>query len=689
MALIPQPAANPNLPLDHNEVKKAVATGDWSDEEVLKIVVQDAIRAENYESTKQWVLMWPTASALYQSPYTARYWEGTQTERANVPFFTVATMVRSLVPQIINGLFYEDPPFMFQPRPRTSQNAARATAAVLAFQLDDIGFRRELELGCNNAVLFGTSIWKWGWECFETERKRYVRKTAPVVVPSAVPGGKPVETYPEDEEIEEQIEEVWVDRPTFEHIPNLRHVLVDPGLMVPDIRKAKYVEHRMYVTFQDLKKLRERPGFVIPSDETIISWFLPPREEAAAAPSENTIRNPLWDARAEPRYLDTTIDPMQQPLELLERWDNEHYWVVLQKKMVICNDKNPYGVIPFLSVNWWDVPEAFWGMGLGKTVGYEQRLQQGITSAWLDGVSLNLNGIYVRVKGKGPPTQSIRVSPGKVLEVDEKDTFTPLDRLPAVPEAGMALQNSEARAERVSGANELTVQGSLGQGRSSITRTKTGVDALQSGSGTRIQEFVDKIADSVIVPFLKAAHEMNASLMPMQTLRSILTDELGLDYAVDPMEIKNARLKFNITAGARLQAKRTMAQALPLLTQMILQPQVMQALAIEGKKINIDELLKMWWEVSDWRNFKEIIGKMTPDDQKRWMMSQAGGKGAQQIQGKMQLQNQKFQQEQQLRSDDNFGRAGRDVIRAALKGTEAPLAETGTPGGGQAFGTQP
>ena len=688
MALIPQPAVNPNLPLDTTEVKQAIATGQWSDDEVLKIIVQDSIRAENFEQTKQWVAMWPTASALYQSPYMARYWEGTQTERANVPFFTVATMVRSLVPQIINGLFYEDPPFMFRPRPRTSQNAARAAAAVLAYELEDIGFRRELELGCNNAVLFGTSIWKWGWECFKTERKRYVRKSAPVTIPSAVPGGKPVETYPLDEEIEEEVEEVWVDRPIFEHITNLRHVLVDPGLLVPDIRKAKYIVHRMYVTFKDLQKLRERPGFNIPTDDVIIQWFLPPKEEAVAAPSEVTVRNPLWDLRAEPRYVETTIDPMSQPLELLERWDGEHYQVALQKKLVICNDKNPYGVIPFLSVNWWDVPEAFWGMGLGKTVGYEQRLQQGVTNAWLDGIALNLNGIYVRVKGKGPPTQSIRVSPGKVLEVDEKDTFSPLDRLPAVPEAGMALQNSEARAERVSGANELTVQGALGQGRSSITRTKTGVDALQSGSGTRIQEFVDKIADAVIIPFLKAAHEMNAALMPMQTLKSILTDELQLDYAADPIEILNARLRFSISAGSRLQAKRTMAQALPLLTNTLFQPQVIQALAIEGKKLNIDELLKMWWEVSDWRNFRDVVVKMTPQDQQRWMQAQAGGKAAAQVKGKMALQQQQYLQKKDLIDQTDYGRAGRDVIRAALKGTEAPLAEQGQPGG-EGFGSQP
>src|SRR6185312_232233 len=124
-------------------------------------------------------------------------------------------------------------------------------------------------------------------------------------------------------------------------------------------------------------------------------------------------RSAQWDAAAEPQSEQTTINPFEEPLEILERWDNDTYIVVLQKKLVICNVKNPYSKIPFLSVGWWDVPEAFWGLGIGRTIGSEQRLQQGITNIWLDQASLNLNGVYVRVKGKSIPTQNIRIAPGK------------------------------------------------------------------------------------------------------------------------------------------------------------------------------------------------------------------------------------------------------------------------------------
>jgi hypothetical protein len=685
---------NPNInayaPIQLEDAKEVLATGMWGENPALQLVIQDSIRAENYAQSKQWVAMWPTATVLYQSPFTARYWEGTQTEKANVPFFTVATAVNSLVPKIINGLFYEDPPFMIRQRPKTTANASRAAGAILAYQLEEINFKESLRLGTVNAVLFGTAIWKWGWETFTQERTTYKRKTPPVTIPNA-PGLEDIQIHPVDEELEEEIIEEYIDRPTFEHIVNLRHVLVDPGLNLPDIRKGKYVIHRMYMTWEDLDKLRDRPGFNIPSKDKLLQLFFPPKEQPQSSPAEVTVQNPLWDLRAAPRYEETTEDPFNKPLEVLERWDNKRYIVVLNKKLVICSDENPYGVIPFLSVNWWDVPEAFWGMGLAKTIGSEQRLQQGVTNAWLDGVALNLNGVYVRVRGKSVPTQSIRVSPGKIVEVDNKDDFKPLDRLPAVPEAAAALSLSQARAEQVSGANEPVVQGSMGGPKSSMGRTATGASLIAGGSDSRIQDFVEKLANQVFIPFLYQAHVLNCGLLPLSTVRHILNDELEHEFIKekqgDILEIINARVKFSISAGARLAARRNMAQSLPLILQYLANPQIIEALAVEGKKVDQDEIMHMVWETADWKNFRDVIKPMTPDDMKRWQSMQPGAKAQVQMQAKTQLEQQKFENESQLRDMDNFGRAGREILRSAIEKAGEPEAISGAPTGTQGFGS--
>lgn len=675
--ILDQPSVNTHAPITPDEAKAVLADQIWGNDPALKLVVQDALRAENFASTKAWVMQWPAASTLYQSPYTAQYWEGTQSERANVPFFTVATAVNSLVPQIINGLFYDDPPFMIQKRPGTSQVTASAIGGLLAYQLEDIGFREELKRGCFNAVLFGTGIWKWGWETFTRTRKLYVRTATAPVIPNVAEGlpDISIEFQDEDEQIEEQIVEEYVDRPVFENITNLRYVLVDPGLNVPSINKGKYVIHRMYLTWTDLDKLRERPGFTIPSREKLLELFLPPKEPVEAAPAEITNRNPLWDARAEVRYESTTEDPFEQPLEVLERWDNGKCISVLNKKLVICNDENPYGEIPFLSIGWWDVPEAFWSMGLAKVIGAEQRLQQGLTNLYLDNASLNLNGVYLRVRGKSVPTQSIRISPGKIVDVDNKDDFKVLDRLPAVPEAAQHLSLSESRAERVSGVSDPGMQGVAGSsGHSSLARTASGANLLAAGAGSRVADFVEKLSDNVIVPFLYKAHELNRAMLPVKAIKYILGEELQHEFMKskgDIVEILNARVKFSILAAAKLQARRAMAQALPMIVQFLTSPETTAQLALQGKKVRIDEVVKMFFAVSDWKTFDDVVVDMTDEEKQR----EAANSPAAQMQAKMAMQQQAQVAQHDSKADlidqENIARASRDVLKHGLSEEES------------------
>jgi hypothetical protein len=692
VAILPQPKRDVYAQIRPEDAKEALRTGKWSDDAALSIVVNDTLKAENFEIQKAWILAWPVAATLYQSPYSPRYWEGTQSERANVPFYTLANAVNSLIPTIMSGLFADSPPFMVQPRPGTREQTARAIQDLQNFQLEDIGFREEIRLGATNTVLFGTGLWKWGWESFSKARKMYQRKKPPLVLKNPLSAaGMPDIKISDGDDIEEVVVDEQIDRPFFEHIPNCRQVLVAPTLQVPDIRKAKYVVHRLYLTWDDLDKLRDRPGYNIPPRQELLDLFFPPKEPVEQSPEEMTARNAMWDARSESRSEADTVDPFNQPLEVLERWDDETCIAVLQKKLVIANDDNPYGVIPFLSCGWWDVPEAFWSLGLGKTIGAEQRLQQGITNIWLDQASLNLNGIYIRVKGKSIPTQSIRMAPGKIVEVDTKGDFEPLPRQPAVPEAGEHLSLSAARVERSSGSTDVGTMGIGGPtAHSNLGRSAAGASLIGAGAGNRPADFVDKLADKVIIPFLYAVHEMNRALLPIETIEHILGDELQHEFVQsggDVLEILNARLKFSVLAGSRMTAKRNMAQALPLLTQFLTSPEVTTQLGIAADKVDIRELVHMYFQVSDWRNFNDVIVPMGDEDKKRWQMMQPGAQAQTKLAVANQLQQQKFQQEQKLLDDGNYARAGRDVLREALKRSASPEAITGEPGG-TGFGSQ-
>ena len=676
------PIPQAQLPITPEEARNKLATGKWDDRAALSLVLNDTYKAEHYEQQKQFVTGWATAQTVYQSPFTAKYWEGTMVQKANVPVFTVANAVNSLVPQVINGLFYENPPFLVQERAGTTSQEARAVGDVQAYQLEDIGFREELRLGVRNAILFGTNIWKWGWESCKRKRKIYKRRKQQVIEKNPIPGGQNIRLHENEDPFEVEVLEEETGRPFFQHLPNLRYLLVDPTLAVPDIRKAKFVIERMYMTWDELDQLRDQPGFKIPSREELLEAFLPPKEPVETAIGESTVKNPVWDMRADDRWKEATFDPFNEPLEVLWRWDEDTCIVVLQKKIVLKNNDNEFGVIPYLSIGWWDVPESFFSMGLAKTIGSEQMIQQGIISNWLDCVALWLNPVVLRVQGKSVPTQSIRMSPGKIVNVENITDMKFMERANAVPEAGEHISMSQSRVDQYAGAGALNTTGAAA-GHSNLARSATGANML-AGSGTSAPDFVEKLADNVIVPFLYAMQDMNNEMLPEKTWQSILSEDLQHAYMKENGDIEklvNARLKFSILAGAKMQARKQMAQVLPVLFQLVGNPATADQLSIQGKKVDFVELLHMLWEASEWKNFRDVIVDMSPQDLQRSQQNSPAAK----MQAQAQIQQQTMQQQQNNKLDiidsENTARAGREVLRAALEKATEPDILGGEPSG--------
>src|SRR6266446_6884076 len=124
--------ANPTAKVDVSEVH---SPANVENSAALQICVQDAMSAESWLQSNYWSLRWREADALYQSPPGILMWEGTTQPRANVNRFVVAETVNAIHPQIMNGLFYENPPFVLRPRPNLEQNTTRAISTLIATEL--------------------------------------------------------------------------------------------------------------------------------------------------------------------------------------------------------------------------------------------------------------------------------------------------------------------------------------------------------------------------------------------------------------------------------------------------------------------------------------------------------------------------------------------------------------------------
>lgn len=635
------------------------------DKTALKLVLQDMAIAETWVQSQGWLLEWQMQERLYLFKVPVRMWDGTSVPRSHLGMPLVYEHVESILPQLMTGLFGDDPPFTSKPRPNTSMDAARANNQLLAWELKQVNAREEFRLGLKYMLLHGIGVWKWGWQSYTKKRTVY-RRSKPYQW-QATPVGASIKMAQRGTNDIKKVEiEEEVNLPVFEH-RNIRHILVDPGLRSSDIRKARYVIDLQYLNILELDELRGYEGYDIPEKDDLRKLLFSPEESPNMNPLEAPALNLFQEFEAMPRWQKSTMDKMQQPLEVAEYWTKDRVYTILQRKTIIRNEANPHGRIPFFSVAMSDVLDSFWGIGVGMLVGNEQRMQQGVINTFLDDLSLNLNGMFLRKRGANVLTQQLRMRPGGIIDADDEKGVSVMQRNPIpIAETQAVLSASDARAARRTAANESAVQGSMPSEKSSITRTATGVSALSSGTGTRLQAIIEQFAYQVFCPLLDAFHEMNGMFLRPEQINKILTKELGTAYQGDTLDLINGQYDFDMLAGARMQAKSAQRQALPMFYQFLLTEPVITGLQQTGNKINISELVKMTFDVSGWPNESSLVVPLTQEDQQRIQASSPQAQQQAQLQHQQQMEQVKTNNKSQLLEQETEAKAGQLVIRHQL-----------------------
>ena len=660
----------------------------------LTLVVQSAQMAKNYIEKNQWALLWRDADLLYQSPRPMSVYDNTYVLEPNVQRFTVAKVVNSVVPQLYKGLFYDDPPMLLRPRPGTPQEVIDAKTSLFSFILDQCGFKTQTKWGLEQMAFLGTAIFKWGYNWKEITT--YKRKATTLKIESGTTSGADQTTsLPTDEPPTITQDTKTVPMPFFQWRP-IDKVLVDPQLWVSDIRRAAWVVDVQYMDFYQLNDLRKAIEGAIEDGEegdAIKGWTIPTEDQLKAiwtseAPQMSNETVGITHARgivhhSEEMNFQTSPDPLRRKLEVLEYWDKKKKILVLNQSHVICSAKNEFNQIPFLSANWWNRPRAFYGMGLGLIVGQNQRVDQGTINSILKILSYGVNPIYLRNRDDNAPTQTIKTGLGKILSVTDVEKSYRLLESPKVPsDVWTALRESESATESSSGADQTLVQGSSAGPRSGMGRSATGANIMAGSSATRLDGPLDNFIEQVFKPFLSIIDMLVFNVMSDAAILHVLGQEMGQEFLDDfnIQEYHDAQIEYEVLAGSSLAAKRTMAQSMVMLTQILDNPQIQQSLAdINEEYIDFKPIVAMWLEASEWKNKNSIIKKMTPAMiQKR----DANSKAAimqQQMQAKQQGDQQKFQQKQQLEDQASDNRIKRDITREAARTSGLSEAVNGEP----------
>jgi hypothetical protein len=666
-ALYVEPASEINA----DNIVRDEETGTWEfeDRAAVKLVLDDTHTADNYLNINQWAAGWTLADTLYQSPASASAFDGGNVGQANVPKFIVSNHISSIVPKLMGGIFYEDPPFLLRPLPGTSQEIVRAKTALFSCQLGEMKFEEEAERALDQMALLGTCVMKWGYLEFKKKQKKYRRK-APQITEISPLDQKPIliDTPDSDEVVIDYIEKLY-SRPWIKFC-DLRSILVDPATRVGDIRQAKWVIYRDYVTYDDLNILRGVEGYDIPDEYILRDLFLHPVSTGAdniALTIPEAMRG--YIQHAVPRNYKTSADPLQHPMEILERWDRDRVIVVLSfngHNILIRNEANPYGKLPFLSANWRNIPDCFYGQGLGILIGSEQLVEQGVTNLALDLLAYGLQPTAVRKKGFNTLTQNTRWGQGKIIDVDEDvDKAFKFLQMPPVPgEAWQFIQQAQAAAASTSGANEQVVQGAGAAGiRTTGMRSGTGAAAVVQANASRLDGPDGRFIRQIFVPWLYIMDELNNDLLPTSVLRQTLGEELGEAFKVDHIEYRQAIIEYEVLAGSHLGAKKEMAQALPLIMQLLNNPTFVQNITDGGYMFDGPAIFKAFTDAAGWKFSQDFLRKMTPEEKQKHDANSPAALQQNQLQAQKQSQLAQFQHDEQMEDAKQLGKAGAEVLR--------------------------
>jgi hypothetical protein len=670
------------IPQNHEIVRKDVKfteTGyQYTDAAAVEITMRDMDTWFAYINATNWAARWTDADTLVQSPQSMSPWGQGVGTKACVPNFLLSNTLDAVVPKIVSGMTYEDPPFLLRPRPGTSDDVIRAKTAIFSYQLEDMNFAETIEASIYDCGLRGTVFLKWGWH-EETRRfRKFKRKGQPITDVSPT-GFKTVVETEDSDAIEFEYVTREVRRPFIEK-KDLARVGADPSCKECDIRKAKWTVEWAYADWGDLEALRQNEEYTIPSKEILLDWFF---RDKKTAKSDSPVMTMPEGMRAQlvhamPANFNTSADPLRATLVLVERQDANAIIVVLchgNDCILVRNSENPFAEISkgaggtghtYLSSVWRPLRDSLIGQGLGQVIGTRQMVSQGTENLALEVAAYPLHPTFTMIEGWNTPTQQIVLGSGDVLKIQGDDVRKGIGLLemPKVPpEVWQILQYNKAESLESAGANQQVTMGAGAAGiQSTGMRSGTGAGLVGAAAAGRLDGPTERFVRQVFTPWLYIMDNLNNELLPTQSIREILTEKEMADFELDHVAFRNAQMKYEVLAGAHLGPKREMAQFLAVIEQIAINPALLSAAAEADMQFNFKDWFKSFAEISGFKFSQEFFTAMTAEQKKRRDMNSKAGIAAQQNQA----QQAKFNQEQAAKTQQIFDSA---LARAGEKTT--------------------
>lgn len=365
------------------------------DTKILHKVLSDFDRAEKSRQPREDA--WRRWYKLYRS-YVDEKEKLQRPHRSNLFIPYVFSIVETVVPRLISNVFASRPYIGVLPVNEFSVEKAKAHENLLDYQLNQkIGIVSLAVSWFKEALLYGTSILKVGWEYEEGEV--WTEK------PSLEVFGVPIGT--------QRVKETQVikDDPLVEHI-DLWDFYIDPE--ATDIDDARYCIHRVYRDLEHLRRMEEI-GIYSNIDKVVKSFS-----------------DQSYDIGVAQRLSDIGMqsnDGQSGKIELLEYWRDDRVVVVANRAVVIRNEENPYyhRKKPFVRLVDTLVPHEFYGIGEIEPLEHLQYELNSLRNQRMDNINIIINKMWKIQRGADIDPKQLQSRPGGIIEVDEMDDVQELE----------------------------------------------------------------------------------------------------------------------------------------------------------------------------------------------------------------------------------------------------------------------
>ena len=307
--------------------------------------------------------------------------------------------IETIVPRIVGTLFSTRPYIGVLPLNKNAIESAKSLENLIDYQLcQQMSFKAVAASWIKEALIYGTSILKTGWEYEEDE----------VVTPEPVAQflGFTIGTH-----LVRRVQ-TTKDQPLIEHI-DLWDFYVDPH--ATGIDDAEFVIHKSYRTLKYLRKMEEMDIYENIDD------------------LESNLMSEAYKTGRTERMSEIGIQQLDQPtedkIEVLEYWKDDRVVVLANREVVIRNIENPFfhRKKPFIRLVDTPVPHEFYGIGEIEPIEHLQHELNSIRNQRMDNLNLVVNRMWKVLRGADIDYKQLVSRVGGIVEVDDMADLEPLD----------------------------------------------------------------------------------------------------------------------------------------------------------------------------------------------------------------------------------------------------------------------